>query len=165
MKISIITASYNYENYIEETIQSVLNQTYNNWELIIVDDGSKIMRPARCIALIAPLCAILLYLPNGLMEDLPLPTKISVFLVWIPAIFSVYYNLKHSIIPDFDFGFIKAIKPYSILAVCLGFAELLCLTAWDYLYNTQLVITSVIFAGLCVALMIVAKKGAERWTI
>ena len=131
----------------------------------IVDDGSKNIRPARAIALTAPLGAILLYLPNGLMEDLPLATKIAVFLVWLPAIFSVYYNLKHALIPNLDFGFIKAIKPYNILAVCLGFAELLCLTAWDYLYNTQLVITSVIFAVLCVALMVAAKKGAEKWTI
>ena len=131
----------------------------------IVDDGSKNLRPARFIALLAPLCAILLYIPNGLMEDLPLSTKIAVLLVWIPAIFSVYYNLKHAIIPNFDFGFIQAIKAYNILAVCLGFAELICLTAWDYLYNTQLVISSVIFAGLCVALMISANKGAERWKI
>ena len=40
-KVSIITASYNYENYIKETIESVLNQTFQDWELIIVDDGSK----------------------------------------------------------------------------------------------------------------------------
>lgn len=40
-KISIIMASYNYEQFIEEAIESVLNQTYPNWELIIVDDGSK----------------------------------------------------------------------------------------------------------------------------
>ena len=131
----------------------------------IVDDGSKKMRPTRYIALIAPLGALLLYLPNATMEDLPVETKIAVLLVWIPALVSVYYNLKHSIIPDFDFGFIKAIKPYNILATCLGFAELLCLTAWDYLYNTQLVISAVVFAILCVGMMHTAKKGAEQWTI
>ncbi len=41
MKISFITASFNYAKYISETIESVINQTYENWELIIVDDGSK----------------------------------------------------------------------------------------------------------------------------
>ena len=131
----------------------------------IVDDGSKAVKPSRFIALIAPVCAILLYLPNGMMEDLPLRTKIAVLLVWIPAIFSVYFNLKHSIIPDCDFGFIKAIKPYNVLATCLGFAELLCLTAWDYLYSAPLVISTAVFAVFCVAMMLAAKRGAEKWKI
>ena len=70
----------------------------------IVDDGSKKIRPSRYIALIAPLGALLLYLPNATMGDLPVETKIAVLLVWIPALVSVYYNLKHAIIPDCDFG-------------------------------------------------------------
>ena len=41
VKVSIITASYNYGNYIKETIESVISQTYTDWEMIIVDDGSK----------------------------------------------------------------------------------------------------------------------------
>ena len=38
--VSIITPSFNSESYLEDCINSVLNQTYTNWELLIVDDGS-----------------------------------------------------------------------------------------------------------------------------
>jgi teichuronic acid biosynthesis glycosyltransferase TuaG len=38
--VSIITPVYNSEKFISETIQSVLNQTYENWEHLIVDDCS-----------------------------------------------------------------------------------------------------------------------------
>lgn len=39
--VSIITPAYNAEKFIGETIESVLNQTYQNWEMLIIDDGSK----------------------------------------------------------------------------------------------------------------------------
>ncbi|NWJ51794.1 MAG: glycosyltransferase family 2 protein [Bacteroidetes bacterium] len=38
--VSIITPAYNSSNFIEQTIKSVLAQTYANWEMLIVDDGS-----------------------------------------------------------------------------------------------------------------------------
>jgi len=38
--VSIIMPSWNTEKFIAESIQSVINQTYTNWELIIVDDCS-----------------------------------------------------------------------------------------------------------------------------
>ncbi len=39
-KISVIVASYNYQDYIQETLESLAGQTYKNYEVIIVDDGS-----------------------------------------------------------------------------------------------------------------------------
>jgi glycosyltransferase involved in cell wall biosynthesis len=39
-KISIITPTHNHQKYIAQCLISVINQTYKNWEMIVVDDGS-----------------------------------------------------------------------------------------------------------------------------
>jgi len=38
--VTIVTPAYNASKYISETIESVLNQSYDNWEMLIVNDGS-----------------------------------------------------------------------------------------------------------------------------
>jgi alpha-1,3-rhamnosyltransferase len=38
--VSIVIPCYNHENYVQDCIQSIINQTYKNIELIIIDDGS-----------------------------------------------------------------------------------------------------------------------------
>jgi glycosyltransferase involved in cell wall biosynthesis len=39
-RVTVLTAAYNQERYIGRCIESVLAQTYADWEMIIVDDGS-----------------------------------------------------------------------------------------------------------------------------
>lgn len=39
-KLSVVVPVYNVEKYVEECIKSILNQTFSDFELIIIDDGS-----------------------------------------------------------------------------------------------------------------------------
>ncbi len=39
--VSVIIPCYNHEKYVEQTIESIVNQSYKNIELIVIDDGSK----------------------------------------------------------------------------------------------------------------------------
>jgi alpha-1,3-rhamnosyltransferase len=39
--VSVVVPCYNHEKYVTETIESIINQTYKNIELIVIDDGSK----------------------------------------------------------------------------------------------------------------------------
>lgn len=40
IKISVLMTVYNHDKYLKYSIKSIINQTYRNWELIIIDNGS-----------------------------------------------------------------------------------------------------------------------------
>ncbi len=46
--ISVIIPIYNAEKYLEQCMDSILNQTYKNLEVILVDDGSKDNSYGKC---------------------------------------------------------------------------------------------------------------------
>ena len=48
MKFSIIIPCYKVEEYLPECVESVLKQTYTDFELILVDDGSPDRVPEMC---------------------------------------------------------------------------------------------------------------------
>ena len=48
--ISVIVPVYNVENYLDKCVQSIMAQTYREFELILVDDGSPDRCPQLCDA-------------------------------------------------------------------------------------------------------------------
>ncbi|EGF93367.1 glycosyl transferase family 2 family protein [Asticcacaulis biprosthecium C19] len=128
--LSIITASYNYESYIGETVRSVLSQDHSDWELIIVDDGSS----DNSMQVIAALAATdnrirLLTHPNGQNRGLARTLELGLrhargdliaFLesddLWRPDCLSRRYDafVRH---PDADVLF-NAVVPFGDEAEC-----------------------------------------------
>jgi glycosyltransferase involved in cell wall biosynthesis len=53
--VSIVIPCYNHENYIEDSIQSIIDQTYARIELIVIDDGSKDQSVEKIQAML-PVC-------------------------------------------------------------------------------------------------------------
>jgi glycosyltransferase involved in cell wall biosynthesis len=39
-KVSVVIATYNRANYLRDTVESVLHQSFRDFELIVIDDGS-----------------------------------------------------------------------------------------------------------------------------
>lgn len=130
----------------------------------ILDDKTPMMKNARWLALFAPLLLMALLIPN-LLSDAPKETKIVYFVVWVVGSLSAYFNLKHILIPDMGFGFVKAIKPFNIAALSFTFFEFIHLTLWNFCDWIPLLFSGALLGVSCLAMVITADRGIKRWTI
>lgn len=65
-KVSFIIPVYNVEAYLEQCVSSLLNQTYKNYEIILVDDGSPDKCPLLCDKIArANDCVLVIHKNNG----------------------------------------------------------------------------------------------------
>lgn len=131
----------------------------------IFDDRSVANLKYRIMAFISPIAIILLFIPSLRSDRYIIAVKIIDFIGWIPIIIASYFNTKHAIIPDGGFAFVRAVRPYNIVAVIFEFAEVLYLSMYTLENQQGVVICSAIIAVSACFLMHFARKGAEKWTI
>lgn len=119
-KISVIVPVYNVEAYLDRCVYSILNQTYQNLEIILIDDGSTDASPAKCDAYAAKDGRIkVLHKPNGGLSDAR-----NAGLALAEGTYIGYVDSDDWIEPDMYASLYRAcVDNHAQLAVCRYFEE------------------------------------------
>lgn len=130
----------------------------------LADDGKSEYRKYRLIPLIVPVIELAIYIVFFILVDCPLVLRVVAGGLFLSAMLSGYYHLKHLIFPDVDFGVIKCLEKYNFLALIYSF---LCITEMVLIAGGSQVLTSVaeVLMGIILLLMVFAvERGFKKWT-
>ena len=129
----------------------------------LLDDKSKEFKKFRLISLIAPAVFLAMYILFFLTADISTIWKILGAVLTIFAAMSAYYNLKHLIFPDVDFGVVKCLRPYNLLVLVYTlsvFVECIGLSR----DNAVLTLICCIVTGvISTAMMPLIVRGLKKW--
>jgi hypothetical protein len=131
----------------------------------LADDRSKQYLKYRIIPVAAPLAAIALYLIFVFFADMPKIAKITGAVITLFTVQSSYYNLKHLIFPDVEYGVIKCLKTYNLLALLYAFACLFELIVLSRGSEIGALISGIIMGALLLAVVPSVERGIKKWTI
>ena len=130
----------------------------------LADDGSKTFLKYRIIPLVAPLTAAVLYFIFILPYELPGIFKLIGAFLTLFVMGTSYYNLKHLIFPDVDFGVINCLKAYNLIVLLYS---MMCIVEMISISRGAEILTTVIGVIIGIMLVIVvpvAERGIKKWT-
>jgi hypothetical protein len=129
----------------------------------LLDDRSKEFKKYRLISFAVPCAAIVLYISLFLLSNVTLLWKILGAVMTLFIIPTSYFNLKHLIFPDVDFGVVKCLRPYNLLALIYEvaiFAECFAMSR-----NNELVtiVCCCVIGLITIAMIPLIVRGFEKW--
>lgn len=131
----------------------------------LADDGTRKFIKYRLISAAAPFAALGLYVLFIFYTELPGSVKIASALVTFFVMQASYYHLKHLIFPDVDYGIIKCLKPYNLLALIYTFLCLAEMIVIGLGNEIGILITGVLIGTVLIGIMKMLERGMKKWTI
>ena len=131
----------------------------------LADDKSGEFIKYRLIALVAPVAALVLDILFVGLTDLPRSVKIASALVTVFVMQASYFHLKHLIFPDVDFGIIKCLKPYNLLALLYTFLCMAEMVVIGLNNEIGILIVGAMIGAVLIGIVISVERGINKWTI
>lgn len=130
----------------------------------LADDGSKQYRRYRIIPAAAPITAALLYVIFILLPGAQMQLAVSGAVVTVFVMVTAYFNLKHLIFPDVDFGIINCLKMYNLTVLIYAFLCMAELIAVRIGNEVLIACTGVLMGIALLAVVPVVERGMKKWT-
>lgn len=131
----------------------------------LIDDKSKEYMKYRLIAIIAPALFVTTYAVLFIPADITLMWKILGGVITVPIALSTYFNLKHLIFPDVDYGVAKCLRPYNFLVLVYSVAILLETVALSRDNALMALVCCIVTGLISVAVMPLVVRGVKKWKI
>ena len=130
----------------------------------LVDDRSPELRKYRIIPFAAPIAIVALYLILILFTDQPLIFKIIAGVISALAGAASYFNLKHLIIPDVDFGVVRCLRQYNLLALVYEFLCMAELIIQSRDSGAATLVTGILMGVIWPLIILATDRGVRKWT-
>ena len=131
----------------------------------LADDKTAKFKKYRIISFSAPVAALILYIFFIWFTDLPKSVKIASALVTVFVMLASYFHLKHLILPDVDYGIIKCLKMYNLLALIYTFLCLAEMIVIGLGNEIGILITDIMIGAVQIGVVISVERGMKKWTI
>ena len=128
----------------------------------LADDRSKAFRKYRIIPFAAPAAAAVLYVLFLFGTSLPTYAQIVSAVITILVMHASYYHLKHLIFPDVDYGVIKCLKPYNLLALIYSFLCMAEMIVIGFDNELCMLIVDALMGASLLGIVISAKRGIKK---
>ena len=130
----------------------------------LADDGTKKYAKYRLISLAAPCVAAIIYVVFIAFADISVFEKIMGAVITAFAMATSYFNLKHIIFPDVDFGVIKCLKQYNALVLVYSYLCIFEFVAISRDSNIFIFITGVLMGVILLLIVPTVERGIKKWT-
>ncbi len=129
----------------------------------LVDDRKKLKPKYRIIPVIVPALELFFAVYSVAFGTVDISVRISFAIISVTAGFAGYLNIKHLIIPDVDFGIVKSIRGYNLIAFLTGIFSLAEIGFSVFEKNGIILYIQIVLGVLYAAAIPVLNSEVKKW--
>ena len=130
----------------------------------LVDDRKTLRARYRIIPVIIPAIELFLAFYSLFFGTVDITVRVSFVVISVAAGFAGYLNIKHFIIPDVDFGIVKSIRGYNLIAFLIGLFSLAEIGFSLFEINGIIFYIQIVLGVLYAAAIPVLNSEVKKWT-